>query len=62
MLIKWRFRGTSLLNKVPRRFVRVTVGFFVGLFTRGAVPGWYDTHARHSCAKISNVMLLREGS
>jgi FkbM family methyltransferase len=62
MLIKWRFRGADLLNKAMRRFVRLIVGFFVGLFTRGAVPGWYDTHARHSCADISNVMLSREDS
>ncbi len=57
MLIKWRFRGAGLLNKVTRRLV----GLFVGLFTHGAVPGWYDTHARHSCADVSNTVLSRKG-
>ncbi len=36
----WRFRGARGL-----RFLTVRV---LGLFTHAAVPGWYDTHARHS--------------
>ena len=49
MLVKWRFRGFRLLNQVTRLFV----GIILGLFTHGKVPGWYDTHARHSCANVS---------
>jgi FkbM family methyltransferase len=56
MLNKWRLRGAGLLNKVTHRLVSL----FVGLFTHRAVPGWYDTHARHSCADVSNVMLSRK--
>ena len=40
----WRFRGAGGLQALARRFVN--------FFTRAAVPGWYDTHARHSCADI----------
>jgi FkbM family methyltransferase len=46
---KWRFRGAHRLRSLTGRVV--------GLFTHAAVPGWYDTHARHSCADVSNVML-----
>jgi len=34
----WRFWGAGK--------VRTAVRLALGLFTRGAVPGWYDTHAR----------------
>jgi len=50
---KWRFRGAHRLG--------LLTGRVVGLFTHAAVPGWYDTHARHSCADVSNVMLSRKG-
>ena len=45
---KWRFRGAGRLRSLTGRFL--------GLFTHAAVPGWYDTHARHCCADVSNVM------
>lgn len=39
---KWRFPGLGMVQSLTRRVV--------GLLTHGAVPGWYDTHARHSSA------------
>lgn len=42
---QWKFRGSTRLRNIVRRFLR--------LFTRAAVPGWYDTHARHSCVTAS---------
>jgi len=42
---KWRFRGAHRLRSLTERVV--------GFFTHAAVPGWYDTHARHSCADVS---------
>jgi FkbM family methyltransferase len=42
---KWRFRGAMRLRLLTERVV--------GHFTHGALPGWYDTHARHSCADVS---------
>ena len=50
---KWRFRGAGRLHSLAGRFL--------GLFTHAAVPGWYDTHARHSSADVSNAMLSRQG-
>jgi FkbM family methyltransferase len=47
---KWRFPGANLLRRVTGRVLR--------LFTHTAVPGWHDTHARHSSA---NAMLSRRG-
>lgn len=44
---EWRFRGAWRLRSLAGRFVN--------LFTRAAVPGWYDTHARHSCADVRKV-------
>jgi hypothetical protein len=52
IMSKWRFRGTDLLRSLTGRVV--------GLLTHAVVPGWYDTHARHSCADVSNVMLSRQ--
>jgi FkbM family methyltransferase len=45
LMRKWRFRGAYRLRSLTGRVV--------GLFTHAAVPGWYDTHARHSCADVS---------
>jgi len=36
---RWTFRGAFRLQSWAMRFVH--------LFTQGAVPGWYDTHARY---------------
>jgi FkbM family methyltransferase len=49
IMIKWKFRGSGRLRLLAQRVVRH--------FTHAAVPGWYDTHARHSCADASNVVL-----
>jgi FkbM family methyltransferase len=45
---KWRFRGADLLRRLTGRVL--------GLLTHTAVPGWYDTHARHSSVDAANVM------
>lgn len=42
---RWKFRGSHRLRLLARRIV--------SLFTHAPVPGWYDTHARHSCADAS---------
>jgi len=39
ILSRWTFRGSSRLQSWARRLVH--------RLTRAAVPGWYDTHARH---------------
>jgi len=36
----WRFKGAWRLQALATRVIR--------RFTQAAVPGWYDTHARHS--------------
>jgi FkbM family methyltransferase len=54
---RWRFRGAWRLQLVADRVVRFTIG----LFTKAAVPGWYDTHARHSSEDVANAKLLRQG-
>lgn len=51
IITKWRFRGAGRLQWLVARILR--------LLTGAAVPGWYDTHARHSGAFVSNVMLSR---
>jgi FkbM family methyltransferase len=47
VLNRWRFRGAWRLRSLIRGFL--------SFFTKGLVPGWYDTHARHamcfSCRK-----------
>jgi FkbM family methyltransferase len=48
IMIKWKFRGSDRLRLLTERVVRH--------FTHAAVPGWYDTHARHSCADASHVV------
>lgn len=40
---KWKFPGAWVFRALVRRSLR--------LFTKAAVPGWYDTHARHSSVK-----------
>ena len=42
----WNFRGSLRLKSLAKRFVR--------RFTKAEVPGWYDTHARHSDAVNSD--------
>jgi hypothetical protein len=37
---RWKFRGAGKLRSLIQRSLRP--------FTNAAVPGWYDTHARHS--------------
>lgn len=49
---KWKFRGAGKLHSWTRNFL--------SLFTKAAVPGWYDTHARHFSADVSNVQLSSE--
>lgn len=44
----WRFPGARQLRGVVRRVIR--------LLTHATVPGWYDTHARHSSAGASWVV------
>ena len=46
IVCKWRFPGADLLRRVTCRVL--------GLFTQKAVPGWFDTHARHHSAEIGN--------
>ena len=40
---KWRFPGAPLIRRLTRRVLR--------MLTHATVPGWYDTHARHSSAE-----------
>jgi hypothetical protein len=42
VMTSWTFRGANRLRSLARRAV--------GFFRHAAVPGRYDTHARHSCA------------
>ena len=51
---KWTFRGARWFRSLARHLV--------GYLTRGAVPGWYDTHARLSCPSVSTAMVSRRGS
>ena len=43
---KWKFRGASNARSLTRMLLH--------LFTKEAVPGWYDTHARHSSLSIAD--------
>jgi FkbM family methyltransferase len=49
IMSKWKFRGAGRLQALICRFLR--------LFTKATVPGWYDTHARHSCVDTGKVQL-----
>lgn len=40
IMMKWNFPGAWMFRALVRRSLR--------LFTKATVPGWYDTHARHS--------------
>jgi FkbM family methyltransferase len=53
IMSKWRFPGVGRIRSLTCRVV--------SFFTHTGVPGWYDTHARHSCADASNVVLSRQG-
>jgi len=44
ILNRWTVLGSGKLQSVARRFCR--------FLTKAAVPGWYDTHARHHCANV----------
>jgi FkbM family methyltransferase len=50
----WAFRGASALRRLTRRLL--------GLLTKAAVPGWYDTHARHSSALVCTSRLKKNDS
>ncbi|PYJ46232.1 MAG: FkbM family methyltransferase [Verrucomicrobia bacterium] len=41
ILNDWKFRGSSQLQLLASRFC--------SFLTKAAIPGWYDTHARHRC-------------
>lgn len=47
MATRWKFRGAYKLKSL--------IGRVLELVTRAAVPGWYDTHARHSCVDAGKV-------
>jgi len=40
VMTPWKFRGAARLRRYVARLL--------GLITKAKVPGWYDTHARHS--------------
>jgi hypothetical protein len=42
----WNFRGAGRLRALTRRCL--------ACFTRAGAPGWYDTHARHSCSGLKD--------
>ncbi len=44
---QWKFRGAWRLQSL--------IGRFLSLFTKADVPGWYDTHARHTSAHVRRV-------
>jgi hypothetical protein len=46
ILNQWKFRGSSQVRSLACRFC--------GFLTKAAVPGWYDTHARHHSANVRN--------
>ena len=46
---RWRFPGARQLRGLTRRAIRL-------LLTHATVPGWYDTHARHSSEDALSVM------
>jgi FkbM family methyltransferase len=48
---RWKFPGAGRLRSLAWRFLK--------LFTRApAIPGWYDTHARHSCTNVRSMSEL----
>jgi hypothetical protein len=53
IMSKWRFRGAARLRSLASRAV--------GIFTHAAVPGWYDTHARHSSVDVANSEAFEPG-
>jgi FkbM family methyltransferase len=44
---QWKFRGARRLRSLTSRIL--------SFFTKAAVPGWYDTHARHSRVNVPAV-------
>ena len=44
---QWKFRGAGRLRSLTRKCL--------SFYTKAAVPGWYDTHARHSCLDVYKV-------
>jgi hypothetical protein len=48
LMTRWRFKGSWRLQDLAARLL--------GRFTEGPVPGWYDTHARHSAARAGEPM------
>ena len=45
LVSKWKFPGAGILRRIMKRAIRFS--------TKNPVPGWYDTHARHSSARVS---------
>lgn len=41
----WKFLGAGILRRIMKHAIQA--------FTKNPVPGWYDTHARHSSARNS---------
>jgi FkbM family methyltransferase len=46
LMTRWKFRGSDRLRSLTERAV--------GHFTKAAVPGWFDTHARHASYEGKN--------
>jgi FkbM family methyltransferase len=46
IMTRWKFRGSDRLRSLTERAV--------GQFTHAAVPGWFDTHARHASHEGKN--------
>jgi FkbM family methyltransferase len=46
MMTRWRFRGADRIRTLTERAV--------GQLTHAAVPGWFDTHARHASCEAEN--------
>jgi FkbM family methyltransferase len=46
IMTRWKFRGSDRLRSLTERAV--------GQFTHAAVPGWFDTHARHASHEAEN--------
>ncbi|WP_251958795.1 FkbM family methyltransferase [Nostoc commune] len=44
---QWKFRGSSTIRALTNSFLK--------LLTKTTVPGWYDTHARHSSVDAGKV-------
>ena len=50
VMTRWRFKGAWRLQQLVRRLL--------SRLTRAAIPGWYDTHARHSSVDAKQILRL----